>query len=68
LSCSALADSTGVGDPIVETLPRRALNFEGFKFTPASKQQLMEGLALAIQRRAVGVLEGPMRAELEAFE
>jgi hypothetical protein len=52
----------------VETLRRRAGNVEGFKFTPASKQQLMEGLCLAVQRRAVGFPEGPVRAEMEAFE
>lgn len=64
----ALVDSTGVGDPIVETLQREAGNIEGFKFTQVSKQQLMEGLCLSVQRRGVGVLDGPMRAELEAFE
>jgi len=64
----ALVDSTGVGDPIVETMHRRAYNVEGFKFTQGSKQQLMEGLCLAVQRREVGVLDGPMRAEMESFE
>jgi terminase large subunit-like protein len=64
----ALVDSTGVGDPIVETLAKEAPNIEGFKFTSTSKQQLMEGLALAIQQGEVGVLEGVMRLELEAFE
>jgi len=64
----ALVDSTGVGDPIVEALRRRAGNIEGFKFTQTSKQQLMEGLCLSVQRREVGVLDGPMRAEMESFE
>jgi hypothetical protein len=64
----ALADSSGVGDPIVEMLHRRAPNIDGFKFTQISKQQLMEGLALDLQRNAIGVLDGPMRQELESFE
>lgn len=64
----ALVDSTGVGDPIVETLQARAPNVQGFKFTSQSKQQLMEGLALSIQRHEVGILEGAMRLEHESFE
>jgi hypothetical protein len=44
----ALIDATGVGDPIVETLQERP-RCKGYKFTQVSKQQLMEGLALAIQ-------------------
>lgn len=64
-----LADSTGVGDPIVETLALERPTIQGYKFTQFSKQQLMEGLALAIQQRTIGVLaSGPMRAELDSFE
>jgi hypothetical protein len=55
-------------DPIVEALARKSPNIEGFKFTQMSKQQLMEGLAFNIQKGRVGVLEGPMRRELESFE
>lgn len=63
-----LLDSTGVGDPIVERLQRKRRTIEGFKFTSSSKQQLMEGLAVAIQSRALQIPEGPIRAELENFE
>jgi len=64
-----LVDSTGVGDPIVETMQRQTgIILEGYKFTQTSRQQLMEGLAMAIQKREVGVLDGVMRSELEAFE
>ncbi|MGH7056865.1 MAG: hypothetical protein ACREFZ_03140 [Acetobacteraceae bacterium] len=76
---AALVDATGVGDPVLEALQRdgsgllSSNNFEGFKFGQASKQQLMEGLAVAIQRgelrfsgaTAAGAV---LRAELEAFE
>jgi len=67
-STVALIDSTGVGDPIVERLQKRLPNVEGQKFTPASKQQLMEGLAVAIQARELSFPEGPITAELLAFE
>lgn len=117
---AALVDSTGVGDPIVETLQRdldgvsRAAlqaaefahkgrngtnghkhkgegkadeeaapepsitalltgrvtrrNFHGFKFSSASKQMIMEGLAVAIQKRLITFPDGPIVQELEAFE
>lgn len=64
----ALVDSTGVGDPIVERLQRRSVMFEGFKFTSTSKQQLMDGLRAAIQRREIRFPDGPIRQELETFE
>lgn len=64
----ALMDSTGVGDPIVEDLQRVCPNVEGFKFTQMSKQQIMEGLAGAIQQSAVTVPDGILVAELESFE
>lgn len=63
-----LIDSTGVGDPIVEELSRLRPNIKGFKFTSQSKQQLMEGLAVAIQSGSTSVLEGFHRDELESFE
>jgi hypothetical protein len=64
----AVVDSTGVGDPILERLQHGRVNYVGFKFTSPSKQQLMEGLAVAIQQREVSFPDGPIRAELEAFE
>lgn len=66
----ALVDSTGVGDPVVEALQRGDgyTRFEGFKFSSQSKQQVMEGLAVGIQQHRIGYPDGPIRAELEAFE
>ena len=68
----ALVDSTGVGDPVLEALQRRGStrgdHFEGFKFTAPSKQQLMEGLAVAIQRQQIRFPTGVIVDELEAFE
>lgn len=76
----ALVDSTGVGDPVVGSLQQQATNytnpqlasawsnFEGFKFTGPSKQQLMEGLRVAIQDQRVSYPEGQIVRELEQFE
>lgn len=61
-------DSTGVGDPIVEQVQQGRSNAIGVKFTSQSKQQLMEGLAVAIQQRKVLFPEGVIKEELENFE
>ena len=65
----ALVDSTGVGDPILERLQERpGSQVQGFQFTAPSKQKLMEGLAVAIQQGEITYPDGPIVAELEAFE
>ena len=63
-----IVDSTGVGDPILEDLLREGVNIEGLKFTSQSKQQLMEGLASAIQQGRIGYPEGVIVDELDVFE
>lgn len=60
-------DSTGVGDPIAEDVARFK-DIEMVVFTSRSKQQMMEGLAYAIQNRQITILEGVMQDELESFE
>lgn len=60
-------DSTGVGDPIAEEISfSRPVDM--VVYTSRSKQQLMEGLAFAIQNREITVLEGIMKDELDSFE
>lgn len=68
--CSALVDSTGVGDAVLEDIQRTSTQgrFDGFKFTSSSKQQLMEELANGIQERQLGFPRGPITSELEVFE
>lgn len=61
-------DATGVGDAVGEQLTTARIYAEPFIFTNASKQGIMEGLALALQQGRTTVLDGPHRAELEAFE
>jgi len=65
----ALVDSTGVGDPVLEELQAHGrFHFHGYKFTAPSKQQLMEGLAVAIQQQEITYPDGPIVSELEVFE
>lgn len=61
-------DSTGVGDPIGEDIARVMSDVELFKFTAQSKQQIMEGLAAAIQQRKITFPEGVIVDELSNFE
>ena len=63
----AQIDSTGVGDPIVEDIKRVCPKAEGFRFSSTSKQQLMEGLQIAIQTGELSFPDGWIRAELESF-
>lgn len=67
-STAAFVDSTGVGDPICEVLELRCPLVSRYQFTSRSKQQLMDGLAVAIQRREVRYPEGVLSDELETFE
>ena len=70
----ALIDSTGLGDPVLESLQKSALaantgaHFEGFKFSSSSKQQLIEGLVVAIGNRHVRYPEGVVTNELMSFQ
>jgi hypothetical protein len=61
-------DSTGVGDPIGEEVAEGRDDVELFKFTESSRQQLLEGLAVAIQQRKLTFPEGIITYELEQFE
>jgi len=68
-SVPALVDSTGAGDPILERLQRTRGNsvFEGFVFSGRSKQQLMEGLAVAIHQQEICYPQ-EVADELENYE
>ena len=64
----AVADATGVGDPIVEELQARGLDVRGFKFTGTTKQQLMVRLQNAIQGGEVRFRSPDLVRELETYE
>lgn len=63
-----LVDSTGVGDPVLEALQKMSSVYEGFKFSASSKQQIMEGLAVAIQQKKISYPSGHIVNELNEFE
>lgn len=60
-------DATGVGDPIAEAVAR-VRDTELFIFSSRSKQMLMEGLAAAIQKREITILDGVMKDEADSME
>lgn len=69
-------DSTGVGDVVLSQVEQVQREVEGYIFNPASKQRLMEGLAVAIQQRRLYIADdgnvvsgtGKLRHQLEQFE
>jgi phage FluMu gp28-like protein len=69
-------DSTGVGDVVLSQVELVQTQVEGYIFTQASKQRLMEGLAVAIQSRKIIIADdgdvvngtGKLRHQLEQFE
>ena len=54
----AYVDSTGLGDPILERLRNESRTFEGYVFTEASRNRLIDGLAAALQHSEVFLYNG----------
>lgn len=69
-------DSTGVGDVVLSQVEQVQSQVEGYIFNQASKQRLMEGLAVGIQQRKLIIADdgdvvngtGKLRHQLEQFE
>lgn len=69
-------DSTGVGDVVLSQIEQVLHQAKGYIFTQASKQRLMEGLAVGIQGRKLLIADdgnvtsgtGKLRHQLEQFE
>jgi len=69
-------DSTGVGDVVLSQVEQVQHQVEGYIFNQASKQRLMEGLAVGIQQRRLLIADdgnvvngtGKLRHQLEQFE
>lgn len=69
-------DATGVGDVVVSQVELVQPQVEAFIFNPASKQRIMEGLAIAIQQRKILIADdgnvingtGRIKHQLEQFE
>ena len=64
-----VAEKNAMGEPIIEQLQRDGLRVEGFTTTRVSKAPLIEGLALAIEKRDIQLLPDEYwMMELEAYE
>lgn len=64
-----VVDATGVGDPITQDLARAGLRVEPFVFTPRSKVELIDALAIAFEQKRIVIPEEPVVLnELESFE
>jgi hypothetical protein len=63
-----LIDSSGVGDPVYSNLRRQNIQVEGYKFTNASKSDLIEHLSMAIENRTISYPDIPvLLSELGLF-
>lgn len=64
-----LAEANSMGAPVIEQLQREGLRVIPFTTTNATKAQIVDALALALEQRSVRLLNDPVLiAELEAFE
>jgi hypothetical protein len=63
-------DSTGVGDPIYESLRKRGMNsVDPFVFSNSSKERLIDNLAIKIEQGQVRLLDVPAQTnELTAYQ
>ena len=61
-------DSTGMGVRPAEELQAKSDMYIPYHFSSKSKQILMEGLAIAIQKGTVTIRSEIVKKELEAFE
>jgi len=66
---TGLAETNAMGDPILEQLQADGAPLEGFQTTAQTKPQLIENLALALEREEWQFQEDPIwTGELEAYE
>jgi len=67
-----VVDSTGSGEPVYETMRRAGLLVEGYKFTAASKADLVNNLSLLLEKRQIVLpradLSPVLIDELEAYQ
>ncbi|SIS88535.1 terminase large subunit domain-containing protein [Alicyclobacillus vulcanalis] len=64
-----LMDATGVGDPLLEQVKRMGIQAEGYSLTNTAKQQLIEHLAVKIERREITFPDIPVLVhELQTYQ
>jgi len=61
-------DSTGVGDPIYDDLVKKGLRIEGYKFTEASRKDLLTNLQLRLEQDNIRIPNNEtLKGELMSF-
>jgi len=64
-----IAETNSIGDPIIEQMRLEGLPVRGFTTTSASKQAIIDGLALAFERHEISILNDQVLInELQAYE
>jgi len=64
-----IAETNSMGEPVIDELRRSGLPVRGFTTTAATKAQIIEGLALAIENNEVELLNDIVQInELQAYE
>lgn len=67
--CPLVLDSNGVGDPVYEKLRKTGLQVKPFTFTNASKENLVDNLAMRIEQGTARLMDVPEQtSELQAFQ
>lgn len=67
--CRFVVDSTGVGDAIFDRLMHEGVPCRPYNFTNASKESLVDNLAILIEQKKVRLMDLPVQtAELLAFQ
>jgi hypothetical protein len=66
---SIFLDSTGVGDPIFERVRKAGLNVTPYQFSNASKEALIDNLAMKLEQGQVRLMDLPAQTnELLAYQ
>lgn len=66
---ACVIDSTGIGDPIAEDLAHQGVQVNPFKFTEASKRELLTHLALLLEQDKIKIPNDPeLLAELDSIQ
>lgn len=66
---SVWAETNAMGEPLIDALRREGLPMQGFTTSASSKVAIIEGLALAIEKGNVRLLDdATQKAELQAYD
>jgi len=67
-NASLLIDSSGLGDPIYDSLQRQYEKVQGYKFTNQTKKELIENLSIMLDQGAITLPDNPvLLSELQLY-